>query len=281
MDTQMKWWKFHTMSFLMLAVVFGTAGCVTTNPNVTKERGVYTTVAMEGENLDMPAVGYTSYKTFGPSQTPAAVVVGYGFDDGPNNNRSQEFDLQVVETDNGAVIQNSSGSAFAGKAAVINLPIRKSGNYRLKLLINNSVYDTWDFTINREAPADTGSTAVLPPTYAKGMFSTSIEEIPDAFSQYDEYLLQAMNDAVEKQMASANHDDFAQTPPGHVLIQFDLSETGHVSLPRIIQNSLGDALGNFFLHALQSGSPYKAWPDTARAVAGTNSVTIKVNFSYN
>jgi hypothetical protein len=281
MVTQMKWWKFLTMAFLMLAVVFGTAGCGTTNPNVTKERGIYTTVAMGGENLDMPASGYTSYKTFGPSQTPAAVIVGYGFDDGPNNNRSQEFDLQVVETGSGAVILNSSGSAFAGKAAVINLPIRKSGNYRLNLIINNSVYDTWDFTVNREAPPDTGSTAVLPPTYAKGMFSTSIEEIPDVFSQYDEYLLQAMNDAVEKQMASANHDDFAQTPPGRVLIQFDLSETGQVSLPRIIQNNLGDALGIFFLHALQSGSPYKAWPDTARAAAGANSVTIKVNFSYN
>ena len=281
MVTQMKWWKYLPVLLLALAVVFGTAGCGTINPNVTKERGVYTTMAMEGENLDMPASGYTSYKTFGPSQTPAAVVVGYGFDDGPNNNRSQEFDLQVVEADSGAVILNSSGSAFAGKAAVINLPIRKSGNYRLKLIINNSIYDTWDFTVNREAPAGTGSTALQLPVYAKGMFSTSIEEIPDAFSQYDEYLLQAMNDAVEKQMASANHDDFAQTPPGHVLVQFDLSETGQVSLPRIIQNNLGEPLGNFFLHALQSGSPYKAWPDAARAATGTNSLTIKVNFSYN
>jgi hypothetical protein len=235
---------------------------------------------MEGENPDLPASGYTSYKFFGPSQTPAAVVVGYGFYDGPNNNRSQEFDLEVVEVASGTVILNSSGSAFAGKAAVINLPIRKSGNYRLKLIINNSVYDTWDFTVNREVPADVASTATQPPAYAKGIFSTRIEEIPDAFSQYDDYLLQALNDAVEKQMASVNHDDFAQIQPGNVLIQFDLSEPGRVSSPKIIQNSLGDALGDFFLHALQSGSPYKAWPDATRAAIGTNSLTIKVSFNY-
>jgi hypothetical protein len=276
----MKSWKCFPVALLTLAVVFICAGCDTTSSSVVKERGVYTTVAMEGENIDLPASGYTSCKTFGPSQTPAAVVVGYGFDDGVNRDRPQEFDLQLIEVTSGTVIHTTSGSAFAGKAAVIDLPIRKSGNYRLKLIINNSVYDTWDFTVNREAPADTASVAAQPPAYAKGMFGTSIEEIPDAFSQYDDSLMQALNDVIQKESAAANHDIFAQIPPGRVVIQFDLNDTGQISSAKIIENTLNDALGQFFLHALQDGAPYKAWPAATRAAFGTSSRSMKVNFNY-
>jgi hypothetical protein len=279
--TTMKRWKLFLVALLALAGIFSVAGCGTTNSNVIKERGVYTTMAMEGQNLDLPSSGYTSCKTFGPGQTPAAVVVGYGYWDGTYN-RPQAFNLEVVEAASGTIILNRSGNALAGKAEYFNLPIRKSGNYQLKLIINDSVYDAWDFTVNREVPADAVSVAAPPPVYAKGNFSTSIEGLAttDAFNQYDDSLAQAFNDAVQKDYANANHDDFAQIQPGHVVVWFDLSETGQVSSQKIIENTLNDALGQFFLRALQSGSPYKAWPAGARAAIGTGSRTVKVTFFY-
>ena len=277
----MKRWNYFLVALLALAGIFGLVGCSTPNSNVIKERGVYTTMAMEGQNLELPASGYTSCKTFGPGQTPAAVVVGYGYWDGANN-RPQAFNLEVVEVTSGTVILNRSGNALAGKAEYINLPIRKSGDYQLKLIINDSVADTWDFRVNREVPADAVSATAQPPVYAKGNFSTSIEGLAttDAFNQYDDSLLQALNDAVQKEYANANHDDFAQIPPGHVVVQFDLSETGQISSPKIIENTLNDALGQFYLRTLQNGSPYKAWHAAARAAIGTGSRTVKVTFFY-
>jgi len=163
----------------------------------------------------------------------------------------------------------------------LTLP-RKSGDYQLKLIINDSVYDTWDFTVNREVPAIAASAAVPPSVYAKGNFSTSIEglETTDAFNQYDDYLLQAFNDAVQKEYANVSHDDFAQVPPGRVIVQFDLSENGQFSSPKIIENTLNETLGQFVLRALQNGSPYKAWPAAARAAIGTGSRSVKVTFYY-
>jgi len=168
------------------------------------------------------------------------------------------------------------------KAEIIDLPIRKSGDYQLKLIINDSIADTWDFTVNREIPADTVSATATPQVYAKGNFSTRIEglETTDAFNQYDDTLMQAFNDAVQKEYANANQDDFAQIPPGHVVVRFDLNENGQVSSPKIIENTLTKALEHFFLRALQSGSPYKAWPATARAGIGTGSRSVKVTFFY-
>ena len=252
----MKGWKIFRVALMAWVAISDLVGCSTTNSNVIKERGVYTTMAMEGQNLDLPASGYTSCKTFGPGQTPAAVVVGYGYWDGTYN-RPQAFNLEVVEVTSGTVILNRSGNALAGKAEYINLPIRKSGDYQLKLIINDSVADTWDFRVNREVPADAVSATAQPPVYAKGNFSTSIEglETTDAFNQYDDSLLQVFNDAVQKEYVNANHDDFAQVSPGHVVVQFDLSETGQVSSPKIIESTLNEALGQFFLHALQNGSP--------------------------
>jgi hypothetical protein len=273
----MKRYKIFPVLLMALASMLGFVGCVATNATITKERGVYTTVAVSGQNLDMPGSGYTSCKTFGPGQTPAAVVVGYGYLDG-GNNHPQPFTLNIVEAASGTVIHSLNGNAFAYKAAVFDLPIRKSGDYRLNLIINDSVYDTWDFTVNRETSAGTGLTS--PPVYAKGNFSASIEGIPEAFTKYDDYLLQALTDAVNKEYANGNHADFAQLPAGQVVVQFDLNEAGQVSSPKIIENTLNETLGKFYLRALENGSPYKAWPANVRAVFGSNSRSIKVIFFY-
>ncbi len=227
----------------------------------------------------MPGSAYSSCKVFDPGQTPAAVVIGYGYLDG-GNNHPQSFKLNVVEVVSGTVIDNLNGEAFAGKATVFDLPIRKSGDYRLKLIINNSVYDTWDFTVNRENITGTTSPTPPPLLYAKGYFSASIENIPEAFTQYDDYLLQALNDAVQKEYAKGNNVDFAQMPPGQVVVQFDLNEVGQVSSQKIIGNTLNETLGNFYLRALLNGSPYKPWPANVRASFGSGSRSIKVAFFY-
>ncbi len=256
--------------WIILTGLLGAAGCATTtdsdglgNSRVVKQRGVYTTVAVSGENLDMPGSGYTSCSVFAPGQTPAAVVLGCDVSDLQNPNSSQVFQLQVVETASGAILQDLSGQVFAGKAAVFDLPIRKSGNYRLKLIINGSVYDTWDFTVNRDVAANTGVKAGQSPAYAKGNFSVSVEGIQtDAFMQYDDVPMMALNDAVQKELNHmAGHDDFIQISSGHVVIQFDLSAAGAASAAKIIENTLSEEFGRFYLRVLQNGAPYKAWPN--------------------
>src|SRR5215469_2230930 len=87
---------FIPMALLVLGGTCGLTGCAATSGTV-KERGVYTTLATQGHHLDLPSSGYASYKNFGPSQTPAAVVVGYGSWDGVYTH-PQQFDLQVIET---------------------------------------------------------------------------------------------------------------------------------------------------------------------------------------
>ncbi|MDR3456410.1 MAG: energy transducer TonB [Verrucomicrobiae bacterium] len=270
----MKKRKYFGIALLALAGIWGFTGCGTTGSSVSKDWGVYTTAAMKGQNLDLPASGYTSSKTFGPGQTPAAVVVGYGYWDGAYNH-PQEFNLEVVEAGSATVILNLNGSVFAGKAAVLNLPIRKSGSYKLKLVVNGSVYDTWDFTVTREAAATTA-----PVVYAKGEFSASINGIPEAFTGYDEYLLTALNEAVQKEGEHISRDEFAQMPPGQVVVQFDLGETGQAGSAKILQNTLNETLGQFFLRAVQGGSPYKAWPANVRAAFGAGSRSVTVTFFY-
>lgn len=275
---------------LALAGICLLAGCNTpggdtgtsSGGNATvKERGVYTTLAMPGENLDMPGSGYVSRNTFGLGQTPAAVVVGYGFWDG-NNNQPQPFDLELDEAATGAVVFKASGDAYLDKAAIFNLPIRKSGDYHLKLIMSGSVADTWDFSVTRNVPADIPSATGQPPVYAQGNFSASIEPVQttDVFMDYDDTLMQYLLNSVQRELVGASHDDFAQVPPGQVVIQFDLSETGQVSSPQIVQNTLTDALGQFFLHALQAGAPYPAWPAAIRAAFGSDTRVMKVMFNY-
>jgi hypothetical protein len=120
----MKPWNPPPIAWATVSGLLLLSGC-TGGPAVIKERGVYTTLAMEGQQLDLPASGYISCKTFGPGQNPVAIVVGYGFRDG-RNNHPQPFDLEVVELASGTVVLNRSGAALPDRAAIIGLPLRKS-----------------------------------------------------------------------------------------------------------------------------------------------------------
>ena len=96
-----------------------------------KARGVYTTLAMPGQHLDLPASAYLSYRTFAPGQTPAAVVVGYGEND-THVNYGQAYELRLVESASGTVLQTFNSQAYGDMADVVDLPIRKSGKYQLR-----------------------------------------------------------------------------------------------------------------------------------------------------
>jgi len=261
------------LALAALAALYGLSGCAGTGTNTTKDRGVYTTLVMEGHNLDMPGSGYIICKNFAPGQAPAAVIVGYGYWDGAVNHPEQ-FELQLIETATGATLLDSSGFEYANKAAVLNLPIRKTGNYQLKLLVNNSVADTWDFSVDRGTPADTASNAP-PPVYAKGIFSCSLEQKGGAeFADYDNYFLSAVNNAVQKSAGKTDGAIFSQVPAGKVVVTFRLDNTGNVSSPQIVESTLNVALAQFFLQALQDGAPYKPWP------ADQHTREMKLTFYY-
>jgi hypothetical protein len=263
------------IAILAVAMICIVAGCAGSGGNSMKERGVYTTLAVEGRPLDMPGSQYTSYKTFAPDQKPAAVVVGYGYWDGTYDH-PQPFNLQLVESNSSAAILDLNGNAYADKAAIFELPIRTSGNYQLKLIINNSVYDTWDFTVNREASAQGAKLDGQKPVYAKGIFDFGmVSDAKDAeFADYDNYFLRALNDAMRRASNNANPSLFSQVTPGKAVISFQLDENGNVSNPKITESSLDDGLCQFLIHGLESGAPYKSWSD------GTHSRVMKVTFNY-
>lgn len=286
-----QWLNLRANEWLISALLLGLAGCSTAikdgpaagsgGSGTIKARGVYTTLAMPGQHLDLPASGYLSYRTFAPGQTPAAVVVGYGDNEG-RVNYSQAYELRLVESASGAMLQTFTSQAYGDMADVVNLPIRKSGKYQLQLVIGGSVADTWDFTVTREASADAASSGPSP-AYAKGDFSVGMTDFEgtDLFKEYDDSLLWSLNVAIQKELNHANQDDFAQIPPGQVVIQLDLSASGQVAAPKIIENTLSDALGKFFLRAIQAGAPYKVWPPEARASLGSDTRTMKITFYYN
>ena len=253
--------RFILLTLLALGGVCGLAGCAETGGRAggtIKERGVYTTLAMPGHYLDLPSSGYDSYKSFGPGQTPAAVVIGYGSWDGTYNH-AQQFDLQVVEAATGAVVLETSGSEYWGRVATVDIPIRKTGDYQVKLLIDNSVSDTWDFTVDR-GTFDAAAQNAAASTYAKGVFGASLVPGGAAFADYDAYFLDAVNNAVQRASnKAADRSIFFQVPAGKVVIQFQLDQAGHVNSPQIMENTLGEALGQFYVQALRDGAPYKSW----------------------
>ncbi len=148
--------RLSPLALFALAGLFGFAGCRAARPVVAKERGVYTTRAMGGQDLDMPASGYRSCKTFGPGQTPAAVVAGYGLWNG-NENFPQSFTMQLIEARTRRLLFARDSVLTEGKLAVMPLAIHQAGDYKLKLLINGFVQDTWDFTVKGNSAAG-GST---------------------------------------------------------------------------------------------------------------------------
>ena len=232
----------------------------------------------------MPDTGYRVCRMFDHGIMPAAVVTGYGTFDGTYYH-PQAFTLQVVEAATGTVVMTRNGEAYHGKSVVYDLPIQKSGNYRLKLIMRDSVYDTWDFTVNASDAADdsaAGNATNGTPGKKQWRFHFRIDRTPsnDTFAEYDKPFINDLGDAT---LVEANNSDpkiFSQAPAGKVVIQFNLDPKGLVHSAVIIKSTLDRDQGTFFLRALERGAPYRPWPEGARRALGSGTRSMVVTFYW-
>lgn len=260
----------HLLVLLVGLLIVGCgAGCSTGagTASVVKTRGVYTTLAISNDSsLYLPGGAYEKVDQFKLGEQPAAVVVGYGLYDG-SRMEGQPFNLQLVELPSGRVLGTMSGLAYYDKAATFPLRVRTSGDYQLRLLINDSVYDTWNFTIQRVVDANTNAVA---PAYARGAFGARLASDPGTgmllkFMKYDELLLQSILDQVERKKQADDPNLWVQIPPGRTLVQFQLDSQGNIREPKVLASTLNENITKFLVEALASGGPYPAWPVELRS----------------
>ena len=106
--------------FLMIAGL----GCA-----LVKTTGVYTTLAAKENGLNLPYSQYTQKNSFGPDETPAAVVAGYG-----SYNDSQLLTLQLVEMNSGRVSEPN---------ILQNTLDAECGDYFVRCLTTGSNFSPW------------------------------------------------------------------------------------------------------------------------------------------
>ena len=245
-----------------------------------KTQGVYTTIALPNSSLEMSAAEYTQKKSFGPGEMPAAVVLGYGY-----NDQQQTITLELIESDTGRSLMSRDYYASAGNAMIQPLPIRLGGNYKLDVLSGGASLDTWQFTVTR-----TNSSGFLQvdnnnsgAAYGQGLISIDFDSdsLPDIFAKYDERLIYKMLNAVTKEESSITNETlFTQRFPGKVVMHCRLDSQGNLSQPKILENTLDDDCAAIFRKALLDRSPYDAWPEDVHQKFGSDSreLTLTVNF---
>lgn len=128
---------------VMAAFLLLTDGCASTDPDTVKTRGVYTTLAVEGQSLDLSYSQYVSRKSFGPGQTPAAVVAGYG-DEANGINQPQPFTLQLLEAGSGTVLFSKESDVYYGRVATLRSPSAKAAtiNSNCSSIMSNAMPGT-------------------------------------------------------------------------------------------------------------------------------------------
>src|SRR5580765_2509691 len=98
----MKPHNFADFGLALLLITLGSTGCQTVENSPggfsrsVKTQGVYTTLALTNHFLDLPDSGYLKKSSFGPDETPAAVIVGYG-----RHNQPQLAMLELRESTTG------------------------------------------------------------------------------------------------------------------------------------------------------------------------------------
>jgi hypothetical protein len=281
----MKFYNSAQFGFACLLIALGFTGCQTGQNGATglsgniKSQGVYSTLSIPDMGLEMPGAGYMSKSTFGPGETPAAVVVGYGA-----YNQQQSVTLKLVESNTGRILLSKDYYASYGMALMQPLSIRLSGNYELDLTSGGVKLDTWQFTVTRTnelgvvmVPA-VGSGA----NYAQGVFDVEMKGVTltDRFEKYDDKLIYTILNSVTKEAGSTNLDLFAQRFPGEVVIQCRLDFQGRITEPKILGNTLDDQCGEVFKKALVERSPYDAWPEEAHQELGSDYRELKLTIHY-
>jgi len=248
-------------------------GCQTGEPvpaGELKTRGVYTTLAPREPALDLPPGAWVPRSSFGPGETPAAVALGYG-----THLQPEQITLELVETASGRTLLSQDCSLPFGKALVRPLPIRLSGDYRVRLLVRGTEFDAACFTVRRDA------TPVPPATdYARGVFTVNVEWAGGpATPDYNHALVYSLVNAVIRESSRAAPSLFVQRPPGCVVIQAWLDAQGAVTEPRIAQNTLDSDCGAALLQSITSHSPYRPWPEEMRRRGpGPQPIRITIRF---
>lgn len=268
--------RFKSLSPAALACVLiacGVAGCQTDGSNPTavrgsvKSLGVYTTLAIPDLGLDLPASGYTQRDSFGPGETPAAVIVGYG-----RYNQPQLVTLKLMESNSGRTLFSHDYYASYGKVVMQPLAIRLGGNYELKLSTGGIQLGTFPFTVTRTNQVGPVETDKAGSKYADGIFAASVDlnSLPAYFAEYADKLNYWVANAVSQKAGSTNAYLFSQRFPGKVVIQCRLDYRGHLMEPKILENSLDDQCGDAFLKALLDRPPCGPWPKDVHRKLGSD-----------
>lgn len=277
--------KFLPCLLASLPLILGTAGCETSGITSLKNRGVYTVLSLGEPSLDLPAIGYQPRNTFHTGETPAAVIVGYG-----EYNRPQLVALDVVELRTGKSIFGHDYYATYGKVVVQPLPMRISGRYQVRLIVNESVSDTCEFTVEGENSATSSSNS--PTDYANSSVSVDLsfpvenEALAQTtttnklLTEYEKRLTYDMYLALFKEINEAKPNPFIQRPPGSTLIRCNLNASGQLTNLNVMENSLGNECSRLILQALMKRSPYSPWPENVRQLFGSDSRTLVVRIGF-
>ena len=277
--------RFKHFALAWLLIACGITGCQTGENTTagfsgnTKTQGVYTTIAIPDLGLDLPATGYMEKSSFGPGETPAAVIVGYGDETQP-----QSVSLNLTEGGTGRSLLSQDLYAIYGKATLLPLAIRLSGNYELRLTSGGTALDSFQFTVsrtNRSGALQIDNSNPGQP-YAVGNFFVALApgDLLDFFAKYNDQLIYSMLNAVTQEAGSTNRDLFAQRFPGKVVIHCRQDFHGNVTGTRTLENTLDDDCARVFQNALQGRSPYDPWPEDAHRKLGSDSrdLTVTINF---
>lgn len=264
-------WKFVKPSPFLLfvaALLVATIGCQTG----MKERGVFTTLALQGPLLDLPASGYKPQSSFASNEIPAAVITGYGI-----YNQQQSVTLELVELQTGRSLATKEYHAVYERLIMQPLPIRLSGDYRLKLTVNGAEHDSWDFSVTRTngSVAAQGVSTNAAPKYASGWLSLRIQAADPLFANYDNQLKNLIMTALTEQPRSAAPEMYAQTlsqrKPGRVVMRCGMDFQGRITNLEIPEKTIDDDLAELFQRNLLKGSPYAPWPQDLREKFGLDS----------
>jgi len=267
-------------------LLVATTGCQTDGGNINggtkniKPQGVYTTLAARNTGLDMAGSEYLQKSVFGPGETPAAVVAGYG-----NYNQPLSVHLELIELETGRTLMSEDDYASYGKAMVQPLAIRLSGKYELKLTGGGGALDSCQFTVTRTNQSGIVGvdTAQAEAKYADGGFSVTFEDNrwPATFDKYTDRLIYHMLNSVCKEAGSTNRYLFAQRFPGKTVVRCQLDAAGRLTDPSVVSNGLDEECAAVFVQGLMDRSPYDAWPETGRQALGTDHCELMVVIGYN
>ncbi len=130
---------------LFASLLVCVAGCETNGIHAVKTRGVYTTLLTPETaplaSFNTPSGAYKQYNEFGTNETPLAVITGY---DGSS------VTLELDDLSNGKILMSNEIYEGFGRTSFQPLSIKKSGDYKIRVLLGRSELDSFKFSVERE-----------------------------------------------------------------------------------------------------------------------------------